>query len=263
MLAGVVRHRDLAWELVKRDFLGRYRGSIVGVAWSLFHPLLMLTIYTFVFSVAFKARWAGSGDDDRIGFAIVLFSGMIVHGFFAECLTRSPDLIRSHPNYVKKVVFPLEVLPWMVVASALLHFAVSFVVLLGFCLFAGVRIHPTALLVPVVLLPLLLMTIGLTLAFAALGVYLRDLAQGMGAIANVLLFLSPVFYPLEALPPAYRGLIEWNPITLPVTQLRDVLLWGRGVAWGSWALALAVGALVCMLGYAWFQKTRKGFADVV
>jgi lipopolysaccharide transport system permease protein len=242
MLAGVVRHRDLAWELVKRDFLGRYRGSIVGVAWSLFHPLLMLTIYTFVFSVAFKARWAGSGDDDRIGFAIV---------------------IRSHPNYVKKVVFPLEVLPWMVVASALLHFAVSFVVLLGFCLFAGVRIHPTALLVPVVLLPLLLMTIGLTLAFAALGVYLRDLAQGMGAIANVLLFLSPVFYPLEALPPAYRGLIEWNPITLPVTQLRDVLLWGRGVAWGSWALALAVGALVCMLGYAWFQKTRKGFADVV
>jgi lipopolysaccharide transport system permease protein len=262
MVAGLVRHRDLLRELVKRDFLGRYRGSVVGVAWSLFHPLLMLTIYTFVFSVAFKARWGGEGDG-KIGFAIVLFSGMIVHGLFAECVSRAPDLINSHPNYVKKVIFPLEILPWMALWSAVLHFLVNFAVLFTFCMVSGVPVHASTLLVPVLLAPLLLVTIGLTLLFAALGVYLRDLAQGIGILANVLLFLSPVFYPIDALPPAYRTLIEWNPITLPVLQLRDAMLWDRPIQWDRWAGAMVAGLLICQLGYWWFQKTRKGFADVV
>jgi len=260
--AGPARHHELIWELVKRDFIGRYKGSIMGAAWSLFHPLLMLAIYTVVFSVAFKARW-GTGEESKVAFAVVLFSGMIVHGFFAECLNRAPDLIVSHPNYVKKVVFPLEILPWTVLFSALLHLLVSFGVLLAFCLFANVTVQYSTLLIPVVLLPLILLTLGLTWLFASLGVYLRDLAQGMGIVTTILLFLSPVFYPTDALPESYQTLVMWNPITLPIIQLRDLMLWNRPILWTQWSVAMAMGIAVSYLGYWWFQKTRRGFADVL
>lgn len=262
MLCSLVQHRELLWELVKRDFIGRYKGSIMGVAWSMFHPLLMLAIYTVVFSVAFKVRW-GTGEESKVAFAIVLFSGMIVHGFFAECLNRAPGMISSHANYVKKVVFPLEILGWMAICSALLHFIVSLSVLLIFCLLAGVPVQSGVLLTPIVLLPLISLTLGLTWLFASFGVYLRDLSQGMGMVTTVALFLAPVFYPIEALPETYRAFIMWNPITLPIIQLRDLMLWGKPLQWGQWAASLAVGIAVCYIGYWWFQKTRRGFADVL
>lgn len=262
MLSGLFQHRDLLWELVKRDFIGRYKGSMLGVVWSLFNPLLMLAIYTVVFSVAFKARW-GTGEESKVAFAIVLFSGMIVHSFFAECLNRAPSLITSHPNYVKKVVFPLEILPWMALFSAFLHFLVSFSVLLVFCLLAGVAIQGGALLIPIILIPLILLMLGLSWIFASLGVYLRDLSQVMGMATTVALFLAPIFYPIEALPETYQALLVWNPITLPVIQLRDLLLWGKPLRWDEWAISLLIGASVCQIGYWWFQKSRRGFADVI
>lgn len=262
ILSSLIQHRGLVWDLVKRDFIGRYKGSIMGVAWSLFNPLLMLAVYTIVFSVAFKARW-GTGEESKVAFAIVLFSGMIVHGFFAECLNRAPDLITSHANYVKKVVFPLEILPWMALGSALLHFLVSLGVLLVFCLLAGVPVQSGALLIPIILLPLILLTLGLSWLFASLGVYLRDLSQGMGIVITVLLFLAPVFYPIEALPEPYRALIAWNPITLPIIQLRDLMLWDKPLQWGQWAVSVASGAAVSYIGCWWFQKSRRGFADVL
>ncbi len=262
MIASLWRHRELLLDLVKRDFIGRYKGSMLGVVWSLFNPLLMLTIYTFVFSVAFKAKW-GTGGESKVTFAIVLFSGMIVHSFFAECLNRAPSLITGNPNYVKKVVFPLEILSWMVLFSALLHFLVSFAVLLVFCLVAGVEIQSGILLIPVALFPLILMTMGFSWGFASLGVYLRDLAQLMGMVTTVLLFLAPVFYPIDALPASYQSLLIWNPITFPVVQLRDLLLWGKPMQWEQWGVSLAIGVLVCCLGYWWFQKSRRGFADVL
>lgn len=262
MVDGLVRHRELLRDIVRRDFIGRYRGSMLGVVWSLFNPLLMLAIYTIVFSVAFKARW-GSGQESRVAFAIVLFSGMIIHNFFAECLNRAPGLITSHPNYVKKVVFPLEMLAWMALFSALLHLVVSFVVLIGFCLLAGVAVHPQVLLAPLILLPLILMTLGLSWLFASLGVYLRDLSQVVGVITTVALFLAPVFYPIDALPEGYRSLLAWNPITLPIVQLRDIMIWDKPVQWGAWATSLCVGLALSFAGYWWFQKSRRGFADVV
>lgn len=262
ILGSLLNHRELIWEMVKRDFIGRYKGSIMGVAWSLFNPLLMLAIYTIVFSVAFKARW-GTGEESKVAFALVLFSGMIVHSFFAECLNRAPGLITSHPNYVKKVVFPLEILPWMVLCSALLHFLVSFGVLLVFCLLAGMPVHSGALLVPVILLPLILMSIGLSWIFSSLGVYLRDLSQIIGMVTTVALFLAPVFYPIEALPEAYRVFITWNPIALPIVQLRDAMLWDKSLQWGPWTLSMGIGAAISYLGYWWFQKSRRGFADVI
>lgn len=262
MIGGLLRHRELLLELVKRDFIGRYKGSMLGVVWSLFNPLLMLAIYTFVFSVAFKAKW-GVGDDSKVAFAIVLFSGMIIHGFFAECLNRAPSLITSNPNYVKKVVFPLEILPWMALFSALMHLLVSFCVLLFFCLLAGVAVHSGTVLIPVILLPLIMMMLGLSWIFASLGVYLRDLSQVIGMATTVALFLAPVFYPIEVLPEAYRAFLAWNPITLPIVQLRDLMLWDKPLQWGDWAISLVIGASICTIGYWWFQKSRRGFADVL
>jgi lipopolysaccharide transport system permease protein len=263
MVRSFVAHRELLWELVKRDFIGRYKGSALGVVWSLFNPLLMLAIYTFVFSVALKARWGENVGNGKVAFAIVLFSGIVVHTFFAECLNRAPSLIVSHANYVKKVVFPLEVLPWMALLSALLHFLVSFTVLLVFCLIDGVAIRPSILLVPVALLPLVLMIIGLTWVLASLGVYLRDLSQIMGVFTSIALFLAPIFYPIESLPAAYQALLKWNPISLPVIQIRNLLLWAKPFEWGAWSVSLAVGVTICVVGYWWFQKSRRGFADVV
>lgn len=256
------RHRDLLWDLTKRDFIGRYKGSMLGVLWSLFNPLLMLAIYTFVFSVAFKAKW-GAGEESKVAFAIVLFSGMIIHGFFAECLNRSPGLIISHANYVKKVVFPLEILPWMALLSALMHLLVSLGVLLVFCLLAGLTVHVGTLFIPIILIPLILIMLGLSWLLAALGVYLRDLSQAIGMATTVALFLAPVFYPIDALPEAYQALLTWNPITLPIMQLRDLILWDKPIQWASWAISLAVGMVVCQVGFWWFQKTRRGFADVI
>lgn len=262
MLASFFRHRALLWDLVRRDFFGRYKGSMMGVVWSLFNPLLLLAIYTFVFSVAFKARW-GSGEESKVAFAIVLFSGIIIHGFFAECINRAPSLITSHASYVKKVVFPLETLPHMALFSALLHFLLSFAVLLVFCLLAGVAVHMGTLLIPLALLPLILMTLGLSWLFAALGVYLRDLNQVMGMVSTVAMFMSPIFYPIETLPPAYQALLAWNPITLPVIQLRNLMLWDKPFLWQPWAFSLLIGMLLCQFGFWWFQKSRRGFADVL
>lgn len=252
----------LLWELTKRDFVGRYKGSFLGLAWSLFNPLLMLAIYTFVFSVAFKARWA-SADESKINFAIVLFSGLIVHTLFAECLGRAPALISANANYVKKVVFPLEVLPLMALGSALGHFLVSFAVLVGCCLVSGTPLHVAGLLLPVLLLPLILMILGFSWFLASLGVYLRDSSQVIGMVTTIALFLAPIFYPESALPPFFQSLLAFNPITLPVVQIRSALLWNDPVNWLHWGLSLIIGAIIGYLGFVWFQKTRRGFADVL
>ena len=254
--------RGLIIELIKRDFYGRYKGSFMGIAWSLFHPLLMLVIYTFVFSVALKARWGIEHESD-VGFAIVLFSGLIVHGLFAECLNRAPGLISSQPNYVKKVVFPLEIIPCVTVCSALAHFIISFCLLLVFCALTGVKLTTGIALVPLVMLPLVLLTLGLTWLFASLGVYLRDITQGMGVVTTVLLFMSPVFYPVDALPEKYRVYLHFNPLTLPIEQLRNLVLWQKPIEWTSWATSLLVGSAVACFGFWWFQKSRRGFADVL
>jgi lipopolysaccharide transport system permease protein len=161
------------------------------------------------------------------------------------------------------VGFPLEILPWMALFSALLHFLVSFGVLLIFCLIAGVVVHIGVFLTPIILIPLVLMIMGFSWIFASLGVYLRDFSQVMGMVTTVTLFLSPIFYPIESLPEAYRVLLMWNPITLPVIQLRDIMLWGKPLQWDKWLISLSIGILVFLIGYWCFQKSRRGFSDVL
>ncbi len=262
IILSLTKNRDLIYSLIKREVQGRYRGSVMGLLWPFLTPLLMLAVYTFVFSVVFKARWS-VGSDSKTEFALVLFAGLIVFNLFSECVNRAPSLILSNVNYVKKVVFPLEVLPWISMGAALFHMTISLGVwLLFYVVFFGVP-HLTVILFPTVLLPLILFTMGLSWMLASLGVYLRDIGQLMGILTTILMFLSPVFYPITSLPLAYQRLFLFNPLTPTIEQARRVLVFGDCLDWPSVLIALAVGLMVSWLGFYWFQKTRKGFADVI
>lgn len=262
-LTNTWKHRQLIRKFVLREIAGRYRGSVGGLSWSLVQPMAMLFVYTFVFSVVFRARWTAQNEVAGVSFAVVLFVGLIVQGLFAECVGRAPGLIVSHATFVKKVVFPIEILPIVAMGSALFHSAVSFVVLFAAMLIAGNPFHWTILLTPLVLAPFVLLTLGLSWFLAGLGVFLRDIGQMIGLVVTALLFLSPVFYPLSAIPEGYRILIQLNPLTFPVEQARDVLIWGKPPSWSGLALYFAVSWAIALLGFAWFQKIRKGFADVL
>lgn len=259
---GAWQHRSLIKALIKREVVGRYQGSVMGLLWSLLNPLFMLGVYTFVFSVVFKARWGG-GSGSKTEFALVLFAGLIVFNLFAECVTRAPGLIIAHANYVKKVVFPLEILPVVSLGAAFFHAAVSLLVWLTFYVAFMGWPHATLLLLPLVFAPLMLMTLGVSWALASLGVYLRDVGQLIGLVITVLMFLSPIFYPLSALPADYQPLLALNPLAPAIEWTRAVLYWGQAPDWRMLAIYWLLTALVACGGYAWFQKTRKGFADVL
>lgn len=263
MFAILWRNRSLIGTLTKREVIGRYRGSIMGMAWSLFNPILMLFVYTFMFSEVFKMRWRVGGEENQVAFAIVLFVGMIVHGLFAECINRAPSLIMSNVNYVKKVIFPLEILPIVAMGSALFHALISMMVLLCAILVLGSGISLTALFFPLVIFPLVLATLGLAWFLAALGVYVRDIAQITGLFTTVMLFLSPVFYPLSALPEKYQIWMQLNPLTFIIEEARQVLIFDHMPNFTGWLMYLLVSSVIAWLGFAWFQKARKGFADVL
>ena len=257
------RNRQLVMQMTRREVIGRYKGSALGLTWSFFNPVFMLMVYTFVFSVVFKARWGVGGEDSKTLFAIVLFVGMMVHGLFTEVVNRSPNLILTNANYVKKVVFPLEVLPVISMAAALFHSLISLSVLLvAFILFNG-YLHWTVIFTPLVLLPFVIFTLGLAWMLASIGVFLRDVGQVIGMVTTVMLFLSPVFYPLSAVPEKYIPFIMVNPLTFIIQQAREVLIWGHMPDWVGLGVYTLVAVTVAWAGYSLFQKTRKGFADVL
>ncbi|MBE8599654.1 ABC transporter permease [Pseudomonas cyclaminis] len=262
MFSSPWRHRELLVSMVQRDVIGRYRGSIMGLLWSFLNPLFMLLVYTFVFSMMFKLRWP-QGSGSRTEFALLVFAGLLVFNVFSECVSRAPGLIISNANYVKKVMFPLEILPWVVLGAVLFHTVASLVIWLVFHLvFFGLP-PLTSLLLPLVLLPLVLFTLGISWLLASLGVYLRDVGQMVGVLTTALMFVSAIFYPTSAFPEAYQGLLHLNPLTQVVEQTRDVLFWGIVPDPFTWAYGLLVASTVAWLGFTWFQKTRKGFADVL
>jgi len=262
MLMSFWRNRALIWISIRREVLGRYRGSFLGILWSLFNPLVMLGAYTFVFGAVFRARWGGA-EESKTGFALILFAGLIIFNLFAECINRAPTLIFSNSNYVKKIVFPLEILPWVSLGAALFHMFISLVVwAIAYFLIEGMP-HATMLFVPFFLLPLLFMILGFSWILASLGVFLRDVGQIVGILVTVSMFLSPIFYPLSAVPEEYRPFIELNPLTPAIEWLRELLYWGRVPEPGPFLVELFVGFGVFWFGFYWFQKTRKGFADVL
>lgn len=263
LVGSLWRNRELIVGMTKREVIGRYKGSVMGLLWSFLNPVLMLAVYTFVFSFVFKSRWQAGGDESHSQFAVILFVGLIVHGLFAEVLNRAPTLILNNVNYVKKVVFPLEILPAITAGAALFHSAISLLVLLIAGVIFNGSLPWTAVLIPVVLLPLLVLILGLAWMLASLGVFVRDIAQTVGILTMMAMFLAPVFFPSSALPENLRPLIHANPLTLIIEQAREVLIWGRLPNWGALGIYMVVACGVAWLGFAWFQKTRKGFADVL
>lgn len=262
MLRGPLRYRELLRLLIRREVMGRYRGSLMGLAWSFFHPLLMLFVFTVFFSVIFKARW-GAGGGSTADFAANVFVGLILHGFLAECINRAPSVVIANVNFVKKVLFPLETLSIVVLGAALFHLAISFIVLLVMLPVLGMQLHWTAALLPLVVLPLALIVLGVSWVLAALGVFARDVAQVTAVLSSVLLFASPVFYPASALPERLQLLLRFNPLTYPIEQARAMVLEGSGVDTAALAVYWAVAVAMAWLGFAFFQRTRDGFADVV
>lgn len=257
------RHHELILQMMRREVAGRYKGSVLGLAWSLANPVILLVVYTLVFSEVFQMRWGTGPAESRAQFAVLLFVGMTVHGLFAETLVRAPHLVLSNVSYVKRIVFPLEILPVVAMGTAAFHAAVSILVLGGALLIVNGALPWTAIFLPVVLLPLIVLTLGIAWTLASLGVFLRDVAQPIGLLMTVLLFASPVFYPVAALPAPLRPWLMLNPLTFIIEQARAVLVQGR-LPDGAGLLLYSSIALACAwLGYAWFQKTRKGFANVL
>ena len=253
---------SLIYEMARRDVIGRYKGSILGLLWSLFNPLFMLAVYTFAFGFIFKARWPGLSNDPYT-FALTLFPALLVFNYFSECVSRAPSLITSNPSYVKKVIFPLASLPLIVSLSAIFHFTIGFLV---WCLASVVfteQLHLTLLAAPIMIAPLVLFSLACSWVLASLGGYLRDVQQIISVITSALIFLSPVFYPIESVPPEYRGFIEGNPLTQYVVMIRDIMVFGRLPNISDWLHAFLLSAILAGIGYWWFSWTRRGFADVL
>ncbi len=252
--------------MTKREIISRYRGSFLGLLWTFINPILMLSIYTFIFSVVFKVRLDPQNSDiydDKFAFALLLFIGLILFNLFSECLSRAPGLVLANVNYVKKVIFPLEILPVVSLVSALFHAGISFLVLLTFMLAIDYPIHWTLFFLPIIVLPLLLLITGLSWMLASIGVFVRDIGQVIGIILTMLLFMSPIFYPASALPESIRDYLFLNPLTFIIEQARGVILYNQPPSWPGLAIYYLFALLVSWAGLSWFNKTRTGFADVI
>lgn len=255
-------NNNLLLQLTKRDVLSRYRGSVLGVVWSVLNPLFMLAVYTLVFGTIFKARW-NNIEDSNVHFALILFCGLTAYNIFAETVSRSPSIVVGNPNYIKKVVFPLHILPLTILGSALVNAGIGIGIILIANLVLSGSIHWTVVFLPLVLLPLILFALGLSWFLASLGVYVRDVVQVVPVLVTAMLFLSPIFYPISALPPNMQILAQINPIGYVVEDFRQVLIWGQLPNFQWLSFGLVFGAVTAVLGFTWFQKTRRGFADVV
>ena len=261
-LGAFARYPSLVWELTKREILGRYRGASFGLVWALLGPLMMVAVYNLAFGEILRSRWPGVGEGGA-NFTLVLFTGLIVHGLFAETLARAPRLVVGRPSYVTKVIFPLEIMPWPMLLSALFHVAMNFVVFALMHLALVGPVPATIFLLPVVLFPLVVLLAGIAWFLAALGVYFRDINEITGPASTAMLFLSSAMIPVQALPASYQRIFHLNPLTFIIDQARNVALWGVLPDWIGLAKFLLMALAVSYAGCLWFQSTRRGFADVL
>lgn len=260
----LLKYRELLWEMTRRELSQRYRGSFLGAVWSLIIPLLMLLIYTFVFGVVFKAKWAGVNPNlPPEQFALILFAGIAPFTVFSEVANRAPTLVITSPNYVKKVIFPLEVLPVVSLLVALINSLISLIMIIVANLVIMHTISSTLFLVPLAYLPLTFLSLMAGWLLSSLGVYIRDIGQGIGVVVQVLYFVSPVFYSIESVPARLQPILALNPLSTIIQGFRQVLLWGQPLPWSSWALWTVITLIGAFLAYVWFVKTKKGFADVL
>ena len=259
------QRRDLLWQLSLRNVESRYKGSMLGLAWSFIQPLIMLCIYTFVFSIVFQAKFGNIPNDNRLAFAVILFSGMAVFSVFADSLVGACFLITGNQNYVKKVVFPLELLPISHVVSVAVNSVPSFLLVMGGMALCGDPFHFswTILLLPLSIIPLWLLTLGMSFFMASLAVYIRDLSYVIGLFTQILFFMTPIFYPVTAVPEQFRWILQLNPLSRIVENTRALLLYGTIPAWNELLTSFVIALVIFQLGFFWFYKSKKGFADVL
>jgi len=262
-VSALLENRELWWRLTERAVTSRFKGSALGFGWSLVQPLLMLAVYTFVFSTIFRSRWGGLEEAGSLGYAVNLFAGLIVFNLFAECMAASPGLVVNNKNYVTKVIFPLELLGASAVSAATIQAVTSTVILIGFELLAFHRVPITVLWLPFVWIPLLLACLTLSWTFSTLGVFVRDLEQMVPLMLNVALFLSAVFYPIESLPAQAQQAMKYNPLAIIILETRQVAIVGNAPSWGYLVLGSLMGVVACEISYRGFQHARRGFADVL
>lgn len=256
------QQRNLLLQLTWRAIRQRYQASVLGVLWSLLSPLLMLTIYTLVFSKVFKIRWAGA-DDSTGMFAVILFVGTSLHGLLADVANRAPGLIAEHASYVKKVIFPLELLPVATLLAALFQCVLNLSIVLLAVAWTNGQLSWHVLQLPLVLAPFVLLLLGFAWFICALGVFMRDLLPVTALVTTGLMFLSPVFYPADAVPERLRFWMQLNPLTFVIEQARGSLIWAQPLDVQGLLIYTLSACMVAWLGFFWFQKTRKGFADVL
>lgn len=262
MLNVLIKNFPLITSLTKREIEGRYKGSFMGLLWSFLVPLLMLGVYTFVFSVVFQARWDVEFES-KTGFALVLFTGLIFFNLFSECISKAPTLIIANANFVKKVVFPLEILPVVALFSALYQLLISFAVwLIFYFIFFGVPPKTIFFIIPL-LIPFVIFILGISWFLSALGVYIRDIGQVIGVLVTIMMFMSPIFYPISIVPKMFQSLMLLSPLTFMVEEARSVMVYGNHVDWSGYFLHLFCALLIAYLGYKFFLKAKKGFADVL
>jgi len=264
MVRALWKHRDLTWQFAGRFFHARYRGTYLGIVWALANPLLMLGVYTFIFNYVFAARYGTDPTETRSQYAVILFCGITVYALFSETVVRSCGLVLDNPNYVKKVVFPLEVLPVAGLLSSVMFSLFGLgLVILGTWIYFG-HVPWTVVLTPLVLLPAVALGLGLSWFLASLTVFVRDAANlAVIVISQLLLFLTPIFYRVDNLPENLRWVGAVNPLAPVVESARRVMIFGRQPEWEALGVSLIIGLGAMQLGYAWFVKSKRGFADVL
>lgn len=265
MLASLIRHRELIWGFAARDVLERHKGALLGVGWNVLQPLLQLAIYTVVFGYIFGSRWEKGNLPAPIDFPVTLFAGLVAFNVFAESVSRAPTAVSSRPNLVRKVVFPVEILPVTVVVSALVNMAIGAGLLLLIVLgFTGSVSH-TAWAFPLVLVPLAMLSLGASWLLGALGVFVRDVRQIVVVLTQLLMFTTPLFFSIERIPEQYpmiRWAITHNPLSIIVENARRTLVWGEWPQWEPLGIVGAIGAIAMLGGWAFFSACRRGMADV-
>lgn len=255
--------RELVWSLTKRDLLLRYRGSLLGLTWSIITPLVLLMVYAVVFGLIFRMKWPGAAEGDFTMLALMMFCGMVPYNFMSEALARSTQSIVSAPNYVKRVAFPVEILPLVMVCSAFIHAMIGCGVLALGVLLAHGSLPSTWLLLPVIWIPLVLTMAALALLLSGVGVFIRDTPHVVGIAMLIIMFVTPIFYPDTMVPPRLQFLMFVNPLANLVTNMRKVCVTGDPINWVSWLALMGAALLVFALSSHWFVRIRRRFADVL
>jgi len=262
IIQSIFNHHELIWTMIKREIISRYRGSVFGLFWSFFNPLAMLLVYLFVFNIVLKTRF-NENSETKAEFALVVFAGITVFIFFSEIVTRSPSLILSNVNFVKKLVFPLEILTYIVTGTALFQILINMVILLIANLFIYKSLPWTLVFFPVILLVLIPFCLGLSWMLASLGTFIRDIGHVVVVSTQILMFMTPIFYPVDAIPEGFRYYIKLNPLTLIVSEMRSIAIYGNLPNWEGILIYGVFGWFIAWIGFYWFQKTRNGFSNVL